>query len=480
MLENIITDWGGKEVTAMKAYSDIFRLGEGYIQKRDEPAGEYKANPLGYWRSEGAEHGHYRILFEDTFEETLKELQEADFAIVNGISYFGRKNEQRHASRMYAMIFDLDGVTDETLTNFFSGAFVSDAYPVPNYLALSGHGVHLYYKFEQPVPLFPNLKLQLKELKYALTQKMWNPYTSTEEAPQMQGINQGFRVLGGKTKPGADEERVRVFEVNNHPFTISQLCSYVPDAIQFDEAALFKESKMTRAEAKEKYPEWYARVVEGREYTRKRWAIEEKVNGNDPHALYHWWLRKLHAGATYGHRYFCVMALAIYAVKCAVPFEELKKEAYGLIKELNGLKPGEPFTADDVNVALECYDERYATFPLRDIEKLTAISLPYNRRNGRPQAVHLGRIRNLQAFDDPEGNWRNKDGRPKKREEVIEHIQANPGLSVSELARTLGVSRTTIYKYRDEAKTYKPPELSEYDKMRLARIEEYQKRLSKL
>ena len=56
------------------------------------------------------------------------------------------------------MIFDLDGVTDKTLNNFLHGAFAADAYPIPNYLILSGHGVHLYYIFEDPVPLFPYIK----------------------------------------------------------------------------------------------------------------------------------------------------------------------------------------------------------------------------------------------------------------------------------------------------------------------------------
>ena len=193
MLEDVLRKYGAVEVGAMDVYRDMFSLGDNLIQKDGEEAGAFKANPIGYYRK-GQGKGHYRIFFDDTFEDTLKEMQEADFAIMNGIAYFGRKNVQEHASKMYAMIFDLDGVTDETLNAYLSGAFAKDydIYPLPNYIILSGHGLHLYYIFEEPIPLYPNIKIQLKALKYALTDKMWNPYTSTIEKKQFQGINQGL------------------------------------------------------------------------------------------------------------------------------------------------------------------------------------------------------------------------------------------------------------------------------------------------
>jgi len=46
------------------------------------------------------------------------------------------------------MIFDIDGVTDNSLNNFFYAAFNKefDYYPLPNYVALSGHG-YIYIMF---------------------------------------------------------------------------------------------------------------------------------------------------------------------------------------------------------------------------------------------------------------------------------------------------------------------------------------------
>ena len=83
------------------------------------------------------------------------------------------------------------------------------------------------------------------------------------------------------------------------------------------------------------------------------------------------------------------MCLAIYAVKCDIPYEKLEKDAYDLVPFLNDINPEEPFTVDYVNSALECYDDRYYTFPIKDISKLSGIEIQKNKRNGRKQRLHL-------------------------------------------------------------------------------------------
>ena len=71
MISDVLKEWGGVEVSAMDVYTDMFKLGEGYIQKTNEESGNLKANPLIYWKNDDAVHGHYRILFEDTFHERI-------------------------------------------------------------------------------------------------------------------------------------------------------------------------------------------------------------------------------------------------------------------------------------------------------------------------------------------------------------------------------------------------------------------------
>ena len=438
MLEDILIKWGGVEVPAMDVYTDIFNLGYNEIQCNGEEAGLYKANPIGYWKN-GTAKGHYRIMFDDTFEETLKELQEADFSILNGITYFGRKNVQEHASKMYCMIFDLDGVTDKTLNAFMSGAFVGNAYPIPNYIALSGHGVHLYYIFEYPIPLYPNIKMQLKAFKYAMIEKVWNTYTSKDKKKQFQGINQGFRVIGGKTK--IEGVRVRAFRINEHPFALEQLNQYIPKESRVDESKLYKESKMSLAEAKKKFPRWYEDKVVNKQ-PRRYWTCKRD--------LYEWWIEKIKEGATFHHRYFSIMCLAIYGAKCGIPFEEVKAKAFELIPFLDSINPDEPFTKNDCLSALECYDTRYCTFPIDDIIKISGIDIEKNKRNGRKKGLHIKMVNEMRKFKRDvlqEDEYKNS-GRPPKEQLVIEYLMNHPNDNISSVANALGVSRTTVYKYK--------------------------------
>lgn len=438
MLEEVLLEYGGKEVSAMDVYKTMFKLGEGFIQIEDEEPGYYKTNPIAYWKNESDKKGHFRIMFEDTFKNTLIELQEADFAILNGITYFGRRNTQINASKMYSMIFDLDGIDDKKLENFITGSF-NGVYPIPNYIILSGHGVHLYYIFEYGISLYPYIKIQLKNFKYALTEKLWNQYTSNEKK-QFQGINQGFRVIGGKTK--IEGVKVRAFEFNTTPFNLENLGEYIPVEYRIDESKLFRESSLTLEEAKRRYPKWYQkRIIEGN---------NEKGHWTCKPDLYYWWLKQIKFGTTYGHRYFSLMCLSIYAVKSGISFETLEKDAMDLIPFLNSLNPLEPFTKEDCISALECYDTKYCTFPIKDIIKLSGIEILKNKRNRRPQELHLKLARSSKKILKEEGVLK-KEGRPSLEKIVIKYMKEHPDeTNISKISRDCGISRKTVYKYFDK------------------------------
>ena len=72
---------------------------------------------------------------------------------------------------------------------------------------------------------------------------------------------------------------------------------------------------MSIEEAKKKYPDWYERrVVRGEQ--RGRWTVKRD--------LYDWWLRKIETEIHVGHRFYGIMTLAIYAVKCGIDEDELR------------------------------------------------------------------------------------------------------------------------------------------------------------
>ncbi|WP_276683141.1 helix-turn-helix domain-containing protein [Slackia piriformis] len=451
-LVKVIESYGASEATPMEMYTDVFRLGENLIQRSGEPSGFFKTNPI-LVRHNG-QYAQKRVMFEDKFEDILAESQEYEWAIISGVTYWGKNNLAANQSKMYALIFDLDGVTEKTLDNFFRGA-TTDFYPMPNYIVTSGHGVHLYYIMEEPISLYPNIKTQLKQFKYALTDVIWNKLTSTDRKIQHQPINQGYRIPGGKTK--VNGIRARAFLVNAHPTNLDELNEFVDEKHQVDVTKLYKESRISREEARELYPDWYERVV---------------VNGEPPRTwtnnrgLYDWWKSEIFDNATFGHRYYCVMALAIYAIKCGISEEEVRNDALSFMVLLNTLNPQEPFTESDVESALECYDERYKTFPRSSIEYLTGIPIPTNKRNGQDRHTHLqadyweidGEVIENPCKKNREAGWAKAleegliTGRPKgsgtKKASVERYYRDHPETTVREAAENLGISSSTVQRWK--------------------------------
>lgn len=451
-MQEILESWGCSEVAPMEMYADIFRLGEGLIQKNGEPPGYYKTNPIIIGNP-----GSFpvkNIMFEDEFEETLARFQDYDWAFLSGLTYWGRDNIAANQSKMYAMIFDLDGVTPATLNNYLGGAF-SDVYPLPNYIVLSGHGVHLYFIFDNPISLYPNIKTQLKELKFALTDVIWNERTSTDKNVQHQGINQGYRIAGGKTK--IEGVRTRAFMVSSHPIELEYLNEFVDEQHRVDITRTYKESSVTLEEARELYPDWFERRIVNKE-PRGSW--------NANRALYDWWKTKIFNDAVLGRRYYCLMALAIFAIKCGISEEELRRDAYSFVGMLNSIAPDNPFLEADVESALDCFDERYKTFPRKDIERLTGVEMPARKRNGQDRQTHLQAdwwVIDGEAIENPcKANRESAlakareqgliTGRPKgsgtKRELVEGYFSGNPGASIRQAAACLGISPSTVQKWK--------------------------------
>jgi hypothetical protein len=238
-----------------------------------------------------------------------------------------------------------------------------------------------------------------------------------------------------------DGKRTRAFETGK-PVTVEYLNDYV---LKEDRVTTFTyKSDLTMQEAREKYPEWYeSRIV--RQEARKTWECKPD--------LYYWWLRTMKQGVTYHRRYFCVMCLAIYAKKSGISREQLEQDAFGLVDELDKLTQEETnhFTRSDVLKALEMYNDSYFTFPIDSIVELTAIPIQKNKRNFRKQKVHLQRMRAVQAIDYPDGEWRNKKGRPKgsgTKKELIEQWQAeHPEGKKADCIRATGADRKTVSKY---------------------------------
>ena len=389
-----------------------------------------------------------RIMLADTWEDDYAEYVEGNpLTLCSGLSFRGKRNRLQNAQRMNALVFDLDGVGAHELRNLFlrfgKPAEWIRTMPMPTFLVASGGGLHVYYVFERPVDLFPNIKLQLKALKYDLTFRLWEfKATSTQKEIQYQSISQGFRMVGSVN--GKYGNAVRAFQTGGR-VTLEYLNQYAKPDNRVDILKPFKPSRMTKAEAKEAYPEWYQRVVAGQQQKMKKWDIK----GKQGYALYEWWLRQI-GEVKGGHRYYFMMCLVIYACKCDVPREKLEEDLYAAFEQLRLVEHDNPLTEDDIRSALETYNREYYNFTIADIEKLTDIRIERNKRNGRNQKKHMEVMRAVQSVVNPD--WRQGNGRPSAEKDIWEYMAAHKEARKAEVIRCTGKDKKTVYKYYDRIK----------------------------
>lgn len=377
-----------------------------------------------------------------TITDELREIDELagkEFAIMSPVSYLGKSRSGKNARYLYALTFDLDGVDmpqlKDTLHQMNRG-FI----PAATYVVNSGNGLHLYYLLDSPVAMYPQNQKFLKELKYALTRRIWNRYTSKIKEPQIQGVLQGFRVIGSGSKLGVDYPVV-AYRYGNR-VSLGYLLGYLPDTNRDLQrvTGILEKSTLTLDEAKKKYPDWYERrVVRGEK--RGRWTVKRD--------LYDWWLRKIETEIHVGHRFYGIMTLAIYAVKCNISEDELRRDAYSLLEIFDDMSydNSNRFTEDDVISALEMYNENYVRFPRDDIAKYSGIPIPANKRNWRKQEAHVHYMNNQRKFKVEMGECTD-GGRPSKEQMIREYMFANPTVGKQiDIAKALKIDRHTVSKY---------------------------------
>ena len=154
--------------------------------------------------------------------------------------------------------------------------------------------------------------------------------------------------------------------------------------------------------------------------------------------------------AEVGHRYYTMMCAAIYGNKCDIPREEVYKDIVKLGKELDKISPTDGsnnITALDVIDALKAYVPTYYTYPINEIVYYTRIQIEKNKRNGRPRSVHVKIMNSTRDILHPNGEWRNKDGRPSKQDEVQAWRVAHPDGTKAACIRDTGLSKPTVYRW---------------------------------
>lgn len=402
----------------------------------------------------------------DSLEELLGRYK---FVVSTPATYVGRRRFKTNARYLYALAFDLDEVGVPELSEVIHQQMIGMT-PQANIIVNSGDGIHLYYILAKPMPLYPKVYETLTNIKKALTRLIWNKASSRtgeDNQVQIQPIIQPFRVPGSRTKHGdivtawhnADAPLHTIEELNR--FASKPTLKYLNSGVSQEQAqaldkGAYSTNRLTKARAKELYPEWYQRRIE-EGAPRKTWHVHR--------GLYEWWLHMLWTNekVAVGHRYHCIMFLAVYAKKCNVPFDTLKRDALELVPRMEALtgNTGRHFSVQDALDALKAYKDSSETYPRQLIEDRTGLRIEPNKRNGRPQDLHLKLARGSRdILQEAKGrkDWREGNGRPKgsivlaedspQYAKVQEWRDRNPNSNnKSRCARETGLSRPTVRKW---------------------------------
>ncbi|ECK7740144.1 hypothetical protein FRR55_11135 [Campylobacter coli] len=131
--------------------------------------------------------------------------------------------------------------------------------------------------------------------------------------------------MGSQSKLGVDFP-VKAYKLSENRYTLEDIKASIPSC-KVDLAPLYekprRKSTVTLEEAKELYPEWYEkRIVQGepKQKSKKQggtWVCNE--------ALYEWWKRKITEEVKAGGRYFSIMALCSYGLKCGISEQKIRE-----------------------------------------------------------------------------------------------------------------------------------------------------------
>ena len=429
-------------------YRDMFPLGS--FERFYSPSTDwYDPNVDGVRRPNGllsvlhdaAEDGrsYNRIIFDDLAE--IEKFLDKEFLLIAPVGYSGRRRLSKYAYQIFGFVFDLDNVGTDQIRDLLY-EMENKILPQATYIVNSGTGLHVVYLFDNPVPAFPQYYESLTRLKQDLSNIIWNQYTSRDEKKQFQGIFQAFRAVGSPTKLGP-EYRVTAYKVGSKT-TIHSLNEFADK----ENRCIFDDWTYTNLqEAQEEWPEWYQRrIIEGRPLGDYKFTEEQRQRRR---SWYDAWIARIKKGAFDGNRHYCIGVLFNYAMKAEIPLDDAYQDAMDLLPWLNSLtkKEGNEFTENDILDAVRYYDRKYIKMGRDGIQRLTKIDIGQTERKGRSQSAHLRRARAVQNVDDPDGAWRNKDGRPTKQAQIESWQLANPGGTKYRCAQETGIDPKTIRKW---------------------------------
>lgn len=416
--KNMILDANGARVSARTMYEDIF------------PSLDMV---MPIVRIDEDEEKH---IVKMTIEEALERSSGRNDMLLGGSTYFNEFVSKATAKDIYAFIIDMDNVYAGILLLAFKNEWRrvhGEFAPLPTYIVNSGTGLHLYFVLDKPLPHLRRQWLAIDRLYRNLAKLETTGYNYLHKSVQWFG--QDFRIAGGCGKDGWENTVYRVGE----KWDADKLAAAVGVDFQFE------------YDADAAPPQIKKEKKGGTFQKRKGYYLNQRV--------YETSLERCRNETHEGNRYMSMCALSVLAWKCKVAEEQLRHDLLSLLPDYNKAGVTRLVKPKEIESAMKMYNELAIDTPRERTEDWLGWKFVGARRNGRKQAEHLRRARILQTADYPNGEWRNRKGRPLgtnsggrpngsgKKEIVKAWRDAHPDGKKIDCERETRLSRHTVLKW---------------------------------
>ena len=398
-------------------------------------------------------------------------------------TFFHKWNNSSCLKDLYAIVVDFDGDKNGVslrLLEWLIKQIQADSpeFPAPTFICNSGQGLHLFWCFDRPVPMFSDNKRLMKELYAAVHSRLM----SWDAKPQRHHIAQAYRIVGSATKLNTTSTAYKVgssydvqYLLDCFGVTGSVLWGYEPrdKAERKPSDAMIKLANCFTKELgvvctdMNSWDSVHAFIKENKKDFDEAVALKKNTKKQSKHfnkkegsgwgsrEWYNWTKTEIIQKTPDGNRYSSLMALMVIAYKCNIPFSEVKKDEEEIILKWQMRPTPFPhrFNDDYIDRVDNLYSEQFKKTTRKQLEQWLGFSMGQRsiKKNGRPQALHLKGARAIQAINDEANgtNWRDGNGRKSAKNVVKEWRKEHPTGKKADCVRDTGLSKPTVYKWWD-------------------------------
>ena len=330
-------------------------------------------------------------------------------------AFFNGAYNRHCLAKLYALVLDIDYMDPDTLGRLLD-RIKNRELPQPSLIVNSGSGVHLYVAFDAPVDAYkrrlPALRAMLDKLADIFT-----GYGKMDRHP----LTQSFRPVGSQTKLGD----VATGFMTGDRWTVDQLAALCSVDLggNFGPLDIIKDPPTPKP--------------------KKKKAANVLFMPNAKRKFFRYCAERVFKYTDLGSRYMALFGIAIVGYKTHTPRAEVVAEMESLVKIWNRKNPENPVEWREIDKAMEGYSQKFLMVRSATLEEY--FGWQFERkipRKGRKRAEHLERANAIkhagQAVD--------------KKQAIAKYLKQNPAATTRQIAADLGMSLSTVGKYKKQIK----------------------------